>query len=82
MVDADAVIVGQHGGAGTAEEAATWLEANELYQGLDAVQSGAVGVIEPSPSGSLDIAWSFSYPNALAIPWTVDELNSAFDGLF
>ena len=82
MVDADALIIGQHGGAGTAEEAEAWLEANELYQGLNAVQSESVGTIEPSPSGSLDIAWSFSYPNALDIPWTVDELNSAFDGLF
>lgn len=82
MVDADVMIIGQHGGAGTAEEATSWLESNELYQGLDAVQSDSVGTIEPSPSGSLDIAWAFSYPNAIAIPWTVDELTSAFDGLF
>jgi len=82
LVDADALIVGQHGGTGTAEDAAAWLEGNELYQNLDAVQTGAVGVIEPSSSGSLDIAWSFSYPNAIDIPWTVDELNAAFAPLF
>lgn len=83
LVDADAIVVAEHGGEGTPEEAKTWLEASPLYQNLGAVQRGAVGFIQPNPeTGALDLAWALSYPSALSVGWTVDQLNTAFDGLF
>lgn len=83
LVDADAIVVAEHGGEGTPEEAKQWLESSPLYQSLGAVQRGAVGFVQANPeSGSLDLAWALSYPSALSVVWTVDELNTAFDGLF
>lgn len=83
LVDADALLVARHGGHGTVEEATAWLEGNGLYQQLGAVQSQRVSYLDPSPeTGNLDLAWAFAYPNVLANRWTVDELTTAFSGLF
>lgn len=83
LVDADGLVVARHGGDGTIEEASAWLEGSELYASLDAVRNERVAYIDADPAtGALDIAWAFSYPNALAIPWTVGELNTAFAGVF
>lgn len=82
LVDADALIVARHGGHGTIEEATTWLEGNQLYQQLGAVQAGKVAYLDPSEvTQSLDLAWAFSYPNVLSDRWTVDELTTALAGI-
>ncbi|MFT3799108.1 ABC transporter substrate-binding protein [Microbacterium sp.] len=83
LVDADALLIGLHGGDGTAEEATAWMESNPLYQKLTAVQDGKVSYIEPSAqTGSLDLAWALSYPDVLSSRWTVAEFTAAFEGLF
>lgn len=83
LVDAEALVVARHGGDGTVEAATEWLEGNPLYQQLGAVQAQRVAFIDPNPeTGGLDLAWAFAYPNVLANRWAVDELTTAFDGLF
>ncbi|MGP9612110.1 ABC transporter substrate-binding protein [Brachybacterium sp. AOP42-B2-9] len=77
MIEADLVVIAQHGGHGTPEEAQAWLEANQLYQSLPAVQEGRVAIIEPDEDGTLPIAWGFDYPNALSTPWTVAKFSEA-----
>ncbi|MGO2720672.1 MAG: ABC transporter substrate-binding protein, partial [Brachybacterium tyrofermentans] len=57
MIEAELVVIAQHGGHGTPEEAQSWLEANQLYQSLPAVQEGRVAIIEPDEDGTLPIAW-------------------------
>lgn len=78
LIDADAIIVAQHGGMGSAEEAKQWLESNQLYANLEAVQAGKVSEILPNPeTGTLDIAWAFSWPNALSIHYILDTMDEA-----
>lgn len=81
LFDADTIVIAEHGGDGTPEQAAAWLEGNQLYQTLPAVQAGRVGVLEQSPDGGLPIAWAFSYPSALAIEFTVAELAGVYTGI-
>jgi iron complex transport system substrate-binding protein len=81
MFDADSIVIAEHGGDGTAEEATAWLEGNQLYQSLSAVRSGHVGFIAPDAQGRLPIAWAFSYPSALAIEYTVGQLEDVYGGI-
>lgn len=81
LLDGDTLVIAEHGGHGTPEEATSWLEQNQLYQSLGAVQAGRVGVIPPDEDGALPIAWAFSYPNALSIAYTVNELTGVYNGI-
>ncbi|WP_053352389.1 ABC transporter substrate-binding protein [Leucobacter musarum] len=83
LVDADGLLIARHGGEGTVAEATTWLESNQLYQQLGAVQAGKVAFVDPNPeTDGLDLAWAFAYPNVLANRWTVDQLTDAFADLY
>lgn len=82
FLEADGLLLANHGGGGTPEESAAWLEGSALYETLDVVERDAVAHVEPTEDGNLEIAWAFAHPNALSIVWTVDELNTAFQGLF
>lgn len=78
LIDADVIIVAQHGGKGSSEEAKQWLENNGLYAALPAVQEGRVSEILPDPNtGTLDIAWAFSWPNVLSINYILDTFDDA-----
>lgn len=81
LLDADTLVVAQHGGMGTAQEGQAWLEANQLYRTLPVVESGHVGQIQPDASGALPIAWAFSYPNALSIEYIVTQLTDVYGDL-
>lgn len=83
LIDADALLVAQHGGDGTAQEAAAWLDASPLFQKLGAVQAGKVSSIDLGDDSEVrDLAWSLAYPNVLSLRWTVDAFQTAFEGLF
>lgn len=81
LIDADYLIVARHGGDGSVDEAADWLETNSLYKSLTAVQDEQVAYIDPNELERLDIAWALSYPSSLSIRWTVDELTTALEPL-
>ena len=76
-LEADGLIVAQHGGRGKAADAQTWLERLALYRALPQVKRGAVAQIQKDPSGSLPVAWSLSYPNPLSTEWTLGQLENA-----
>lgn len=81
LVDGDGLLIAQHGGEGTPEEAADWLAASPLFQSLNAVKQGKVSYLLPDPvTGGLDIAWAFSHPTAVNLVWTVDALDAALEG--
>lgn len=83
LVDTDALVIGQHGGKGTPEEGQEWLETMPLFQNLTAVQEGRVSNLEFNPeTQTLDIAWAFSYPDVLNIPYILDTMNKSFGDLF
>ena len=83
LVDADALVIGQHGGMGTPEEAQEWMEGMPLFQNLSAVQEGRVSNLEFNPeTQTLDIAWAFSYPDVLNIPYILDTMNKSFGDMF
>ena len=73
LVDADILVVGRHGGSGDPAEAATWMEANELYTRLPAVQNGYTVYLDEDELQSL---WAFSWPDALNIPWSTQTLST------
>ena len=83
MVDGDGLLIAQHGGEGTVEDAESWLSASPLFQALNVVKEDRVSYLLPDPTtGGLDIAWSFSHPTAVNLVWTVDALNEALEGSF
>lgn len=82
IVDADGIFLYQHGGRGEAKDAAAWLAKSPLYQRLKAVQAGNVAIISSDDKASTSLPWAFSWPNALNLPWTADQLDQAFEGLF
>ncbi|MGO1830018.1 MAG: ABC transporter substrate-binding protein, partial [Candidatus Corynebacterium faecigallinarum] len=63
LIDADVILVGQHGGEGTPEEGRTWLEGQSIYQGLTAVEGGRVIQVPEQESGTLPLSWALAYPN-------------------
>lgn len=71
LVDADILVVGRHGGGSDPAEAATWMESNELYTRLPAVQNGHTVYLNEDELQSM---WAFSWPDALNIPWSTDTL--------
>lgn len=83
LVDADGIMVANHGGRSSAEAAEEWLQSSEMFQRLTAVQEEHVTYENPDPdTGALDLAWAFSHPNILSVPWTIDQLSTAFAGIF
>lgn len=73
LVDADILVVGRHGGGGDPAEAATWMESNELYTRLPAVQNGYTVYLNEDELQSM---WAFSWPDALNIPWSTETLST------
>lgn len=82
IVDADGVFLYQHGGDGDAEDAAAWLDKSPLFGRLGAVESGNIAIISSDDEGAGSLPWALSWPNALNLRWTADQLDESFDGLF
>lgn len=83
LVDADLLLVHQHGGTGEPAVAQAWLEASPLYQRLDAVQRGAVAltVADAEDSRSWNLPWALSWPDPLNLRYTTDTLETALAGI-
>ena len=82
IVDADGIFLYQHGGRGEAKDAAAWLAKSPLYQRLRAVKAGNVAIVSSDDKASTSLPWALSWPNALNLRWTADQLDQAFEGLF
>lgn len=75
LIDADVIMIGQHGGRGTAEEARTWLDGDATYRNIPAVTAGRVVELPVLENGSLPLSWALAYLNPISIPYAAQQLS-------
>lgn len=77
-VDADTLLVAQHGGRGKPADAIKWLEGLGVYKQLSAVKNKKVTYVLQDSDGKLPLAWAVARPSTLSNRWLVSEFEKAY----